>query len=403
MEGGNDLQRAADTMMVKLDGGTILAKARAIAPVLREEASENERRRRLTRRTVDALRSTGVFRMSMPRSWGGAEVDISTQIEIIEELSRADGSAGWCAMIGSDGGFYSAAMDDAAGRALWRDVDAVTAGWIRPAGRLDEVDGGYRLSGRWQFGSGSTHADVMIGGCTVFRDAEPVISSDGTPEWRVAVLSADQFQIHDTWHTVGLAGTGSNDYSIEDTFVSVEQTFRFRERRRDGALYAWPGLFAVNLLGVPLGIARGALETAEALLADKVLHPGSRPARDDPYTRTALAQAEAMVGSARSYVFDVVGDFWAALAAGTEPVPRQRAALTGCYGHTLTTCRKGVELLVDSVGSAAIFRTCPLERHLRDLIAMGQHALGQHNVMEESGGLWLGGASGHPLVAERVL
>jgi alkylation response protein AidB-like acyl-CoA dehydrogenase len=392
-----------DTMTAALNGATILANARAIAPILREEASENERNRRLTARTVDALRSTGVFRMAMPRSWGGPEVGIPTQIEIIEELSRGDGSAGWCAMIGSDGGFYSAAMDDAVGRALWRDLDAVTAGWIRPAGRLDACDGGYRLSGRWQFGSGCTHADVMISGCRVFRGTEPVVSPDGTPELRIAVLPAEQFQIHDTWRTIGLAGTGSNDYSIEGAFIPAEQTFRLRDRHRDGALYAWPGLFVVNLLGVPLGIARAALEVAEALLADKILVPAMRPARDDPGTRTALARAEAMAGSARSYAFDVAGDVWVALMAGARPSPRQRAALAGCYGHTLATCRKAVALLVDTIGTAAIFQGCPLERHLRDLTAMSQHALARPGLMEVSGGLWLGGGTDHVLVAEGIL
>jgi alkylation response protein AidB-like acyl-CoA dehydrogenase len=400
---GHDRQLRDHTMTTTLDGATILAKARAIAPVIREEAAKNERCRRLTARTVEALRSTGVFRMSMPHSWGGPEVDISTQIEIVEEVSRADGSAGWCAMIGSDGGFYSAAMDDKVGRALYPDLDAVTAGWIRPAGRLNAIDGGYHLSGRWQFGSGCTHADVVIGGCLVFRDAKPVVSTDGIPELRIAVLPANHFQIHDTWHTLGLAGTGSNDYSIENAFVPADQTFRLRDRRRDGALYAWPGLFVVNLLGVPLGIARAALEVAEPLLADKILTPQMRPARDDPRIRTGLGRAEAMVGSARSYVFDVVGDFWATLEAGAEPSRRQRAALAGCYGHTLATCRGAVELLVDTVGSAAIFRSCPLEQHLRDLITIGQHFVCQPRLMEVTGALWIGGGDDHPLLVEQVL
>src|SRR6266508_5124742 len=93
-----------------LDGPTILANARGVAPLLRDEAAASERERRLTSRAVDALRSTGAFRMPMPRSWGGPEVDVLTQIDIVEELSRADGSAGWCAMIGSDGGFFTAAL-----------------------------------------------------------------------------------------------------------------------------------------------------------------------------------------------------------------------------------------------------------------------------------------------------
>ncbi|MGH9213755.1 MAG: acyl-CoA dehydrogenase family protein [Acidimicrobiales bacterium] len=386
------------------DGTMILANARAIAKVLREEADENERRRQLTPRAVDALRSTGVFRMPMPRSWGGPEVDISTQVEIVEELSRADGSAGWCAMIGADGGYYTAAMDDDVGRALYPSLDAVTAGWIHPAGRLRPVDGGYRLSGHWQFGSACTFADVIVGGCLVFGgDDAPVIAADGLPEYRVAMLPASRYEILDTWHPTGLAGSGSHDYTIHDAFVPAEQTFRFRDRRRTGTLYSWPGLFPVNLLGVPLGIARASLETAHELLADKILMPEKVAARDDPRSRTGLARASAIVGSTRSYVYDVVGDFWATLDAGDEPSHRQRAALGGAYAHTVRSCRDAVQLLADTVGSASIHRHCPLERHLRDLTTLSQHALAQLKLLDAIGALLLDADTTHPLVAEKIL
>lgn len=392
-----------DSSTPALDGDAILVNAKAIAPVLREEADENERQRRLTPRTVDALRGAGAFRMAMPRAWGGPEVPILRQIEIVEELAAADGSAGWCAMIGSDAGFYSASLDDQAGRALYPELDAVTAGWVLPAGRLDEVDGGYRLSGRWQFGSGCTHADVMIGGCMVFRNGELVLAPHGAPEHRIAVLPAARFEIHDTWHTIGLCGTGSNDYSIDDAYVPADQTYRLGDVVRPGALYAWPGMFGVNLMGVPLGIARATIDAAEAVLTDKLLLPEGRPARDDPRTRTALGRAEALVGSARCYVFDVVGDFWATLEAGDEPSRRQRAALDGCYGHTLRSCREAVQLLCDTVGSASIFRAHPFERAQRDLATMAQHLLCQPKLLEIVGGMWLGTGDDHPLIAARAL
>jgi len=129
------------TNVLPLDGPAILANARAAAPVLREEARVSEQRRELTPRAVETLRSTGVFRMPMPRAWGGPEVDICTQVEILEELSAADGAAGWCAMVGSDAGFYTAAIDDVTGRKLYPSLDGITAGWIVPAGKLHQVEG----------------------------------------------------------------------------------------------------------------------------------------------------------------------------------------------------------------------------------------------------------------------
>lgn len=392
-----------------LDGPTILANARLAAPVLREEARESEQRRELTPRVVEALRSTGVFRMPMPRAWGGPEVDICTQVEILEELSAADGAAGWCAMVGSDAGFYTAAIDDAPARKLYPDLDGITAGWIVPAGKLYRVEGGYRLTGRWQFGSGCTHADVIIGGAVVYDDGAPVITEEGRPEVRVAMLPADNFEILDTWHTTGLAGSGSHDYTTDGAFVLAEQTFRFRDlrdRRRAGVLYTWPGMFFANLPAVPLGIARAALEATDELLAKKMLIPEMRPAREDPRVRAGVAQAHAMVGAVRSYMFDVLGELWATLETGDEPSLRLRAALVGAYMHTIRTCRDAVTILADVVGSASIYRSCPIERYLRDLTTISQHLMGQPKIMEMGGAMWLGAESAlakHPLSAEGLL
>lgn len=387
-----------------LDGASILARSRKAASILREEAAASEERRQLTPRAVQALRSTGVFRMAMPAAWGGPEVDLRTQMEIIEELCRADGSAGWCAAVGADGGYYSAALDDHVGRRLYRDLDAVTAGWVQPAGELHIVDGGYRLSGRWSFGSGCTHADVIVGGATVYSDGGPVRTPDGRTDTRIAMLPADRFTILDTWYSTGLAGSGSHDYSIEDAFVPADQTLRLGDSRREGALYAWPGLLIARFPSVPIGIARAALDAAEQLLADKVLMPERQPARDNPRVRTGLARAEAMVGSARSYAFDLAGEFWATLQGGVEPSRRQRAALGGCHAHTMRACRDAVQLLADTLGSASIYRSCPVERHLRDLITLSQHRIAQTKFLEIAGGLWLDGADhNHPLVKQRLL
>src|SRR5439155_17646751 len=126
------------------------------------------------------------------------------------------------------------------------DIDSVTAGWVFPGGQLRRTAGGYLLSGKWQFGSGCTHADVMLGGASVYEGTTPVIGPDGLPEVRVAMLPADAYQIVDTWNTTGLAGSGSHDYKVRDAFVPEDQTFAVGESRRAGPLYSWPGLVYVN-------------------------------------------------------------------------------------------------------------------------------------------------------------
>ena len=147
---------------VSLDGAAILARVESIDPIIRAHAEEGERARRLATPVVDALRWAGVFRLAMPKAWGGPEVDICTQVRIIERVARADASAGWCAMIGSESGFFASYLEESAARRLYPKLDAVTAGFQGPAGTLHVAEGGYRLSGRWPFGSGACHADVIL-------------------------------------------------------------------------------------------------------------------------------------------------------------------------------------------------------------------------------------------------
>jgi alkylation response protein AidB-like acyl-CoA dehydrogenase len=389
-----------------LDATTILDRARAAAPVLRDEAAKGEALRRLTDRAVDALRGTGVFSMPMPRSRGGPEVDIGMQIEILEELAAADGSAGWCAMIGSDGGYYGAALDDDAARRVFP-LDGVTAGWVVPAGRLDTVDGGFRLSGQWQFGSGCTHADTLVGGAVVMRDGRPVTTTDGRQETRVAVLPADRFEILDTWHTTGLRASGSHDYRIDDAFVPTDQTFRLRDLGQGEApLYAWPGMFFANLAAVPLGIARAALDEANAALEDKILMPEMQPAREDGLVGSTLAEAYTAVAAARSLTLSTLDELWETLASGARPGVPLRATLATLPGYTVRTCRDAVRAVAEVVGTAAIRSGGPLERHARDLTTMGMHVVAQPRLREVAGAIRLGATetlASHPLVAEGLL
>jgi alkylation response protein AidB-like acyl-CoA dehydrogenase len=383
-----------------MDGPTILANAHRIAPLLREHADQVEAARRLTKPVVDALRGSGVFRMSMPRSRGGPQVDLLTQVEILEVLSRADASAGWCAMIGSDSGYYSAFLSDADGGELYPDLDAVTAGWINPVGTLEAAEGGYRLSGRWSFGSGSTHADVIAAGALVTDAGVPRLGPDGQPDWRIALVPASRVEVHETWHTTGLCGTGSNDYSTDAVLVPPSHTFSFTQTQTqcDGTLYRWPALFMANSVAVPLGVATDALDVAMDILAGKSTMPDMIPVRDEARVRVAVARAQALVGSSRSYAYDTLGAFWAVLETGDEPSFAARARLAGCFVYTMSTCREAVQLLVDTVGTAAIQRGSSLERNLRDLITMSQHILGQVKMQEWAGGLWFGQPAPIPLL-----
>lgn len=377
----------------------VLEAVRKLAPDVALRADEAVALRRLPLDLVAQLKRAGAFRMPMPRAWGGPEMTPRAQTEAVEILSAADPGVGWCVMIGSDSGFYSAFLEEGAARALYPDLDHITAGLVQPAGRAVRVPGGYRVSGRWAFGSGCTHADVIVGGCLVFDGDAPVLGELGLPEWRVVMAPASSWQILDTWHTTGLAGSGSHDYTTADLFVPAEHTFSlFDAPRRREPLYAFNGMFFANAPGVPLGLARRAIDTVRTLAGEKRLMPELVLLKDVPRARTALARAEMWLGAARAYTYETLDTVWEQLVACGELSPEARLALGLSRFHAFRVAREVVDLMVDTAGTSAIYASSPLDRLLRDAITMGQHVLAQERMLEMLGGAVVGDAPRVPFL-----
>ena len=279
------------------------------------------------------MRDAGAFRVAVPRALGGPEMTPREQTEVIEVLSRYEASVGWCAMIGSDAPYYGSFLAPEAAAELWPSIDAITAGQVPPNGRARPVEGGYLVSGRWAFGSGCTHADVIVGGCLVM-DGETPSFVDGRPDFLVACTPASSWTVLDTWHTTGLAGSGSNDYTVTDLFVPERHVFRFTDPvQRPEPLYGWPGMFFVNMPGVALGLARRAIDEAIAIISEKVLVPEMVLLRDTSRARLAIARAEAELGAARAYVYDSLDRLWDVLLAGETPSIEIRVAVGLSRAH----------------------------------------------------------------------
>ena len=368
----------------------IWSRVNEIDPIIREHAEEAAQARHLSTPVVEAMKWAGVFRMAMPAAWGGPEMNACTQVEVIERLARADASAAWCAVIGVESGFFASYIDEPAARTLYPSLDTITAGFQGPAGTLEVCDGGYRLSGRWSFGSGITHADVIVGGAFVWEDGQRRLTASGRPEHRIAMLPAEHWQVLDTWDPDGLAGSGSHDYTIDDTFVPAEYTWAPGQHRRPEALYSWYGLSVACGVGVALGVAAEALGIARERLAEKSSKATMRPVTDEPAVLASFSKAATMVGASRSYVFDTLGDITATLESGLDLSYDQRARWAGAVVHAGTTCRDAVQLAVDTVGSGALQRSSPLHRQLRDLNMIAQHGLTQRRVWDWSGALYFG-------------
>lgn len=374
-----------------LTGTTILEAVRALAPQIRAAADEIEQGRSLPPPLVQAMKQAGVFRMPMPRAWGGPEVDPLTQIRIVEELSKADASVGWCAMIGSDAGFFTAFLEDSVGRALYPDLDMVTATSARPAGQAVMMEGGYRVTGRWPFASVCQHASYLIANGLVIENGEQRTLPDGKPEARFCYLPAERCEILDTWISTGLRGSGSHHFAAEDVFVPAEHTFDPLSSPilREGPLYALPNMFLINGAGVPLGIARAAIDTVIDLISTKLTMFGAI-SRNEAWIQTDIAKAETLVGGTRGFLFDVIGDIWETLQRGDQLSFRQRAMFRLALADVSQKCTEAVNLLYQAGGGSSVYATSRMDRLMRDALTVNQHIMHSPSVYEVAGGMLLG-------------
>lgn len=370
----------------------IYANARALSSFLREKSAEIDEARRLPPEVVARLREAGMFRLMMPKEWGGPELSPIEQVEVIEELAKANASAAWCVMIGCDSGFFAGYLDDAAAREIYPHLDMATAGSILPTGRAERVEGGYRVTGQWSFGSGVSHADVVGLSCMLYENGAPVMKSKGTPVTCGMLTPASAVEVVDNWHTTGMRGTGSSDYRVKDLFVPERFLFNLRPpARREGILWRRATNFLPKVSGVPLGAARAAIDHVTGVMQNKVEMPGGRPYKNIARIQSVIADAEMMLGAARSYVFSAMEHEWARLEISEQPTVRERADAWLSRVNAAQAARDIIRMLYDAVGSAAIYsERSPLDRALRDAETFCQHIVAQRKTLEMIGGMLLG-------------
>jgi alkylation response protein AidB-like acyl-CoA dehydrogenase len=346
---------------------------------------------------VREMQRAGIFRMAMPRSWGGPELDLLTQMRVIEELSTADASTGWCAMIGVDGGYMTAYIDQAVAREMYSDIDSVTAITFAPPGKAVRTKNGFIVNGRWPFASGCQHATWLIGHFVIFDDDSPRLQANGLPETRFGFLPARECEIIDTWTTNGLRGSGSHDWVVENRFIPEERTFNLAAptNYRQGPLYSLPNLLIYKVCAVPLGIARAAIDEFVTLASNKPVtfrSPTANKAmlRDEVLVQCAVAQAEALAGSARGFVFETFGDMWETLASGDPPSFKQRARARLAMAHASTACTQAVEILYKANGGSSVYAGNVFDRRLRDIQTANQHTTVSLKTWEVAGRVLLG-------------
>ena len=363
--------------MVTASTPSFIEIARALGPQIQSYSQEIEQGRRLPLPLVETMAKSGLFRLWIPQKQGGVEADPVTFVRIVEEISKVDGAVGWCLMIGGGYGLFGGYLPDEAAREIYgTNPDVITGGAFSPSGQAVVTEGGYRVTGRWQLGSGCQHTNWLVGGCRIFDGDQPRLSADGTPVRRMLFFPTEDCEIIDTWHTTGLRGTGSHDYAVSDLFVPAPRSLSFREPpSHSGPLYALPtiALFGVAIAAVPLGIARHAIDVLVEL-ADVTTASDSQEARGHrAMVQADVARAEALLRSGRAFLYETLEEAWQVVTAGDTLCVKQRAMLWLASTQAAIAATQAVELMFSAGGSTSVYTSSPLERCLRDIRTAGQH------------------------------
>jgi indole-3-acetate monooxygenase len=370
-------------------------RVRALAPIVKQWRDVGEQERHLPRPLFEALRDAGVFRMSVSKAIGGAEVDDETVVQVIEELSRQDGSVGWNVMIASGAAIAASYLPDAALREVYRGgPSTVIAGALLPQGAASPVPGGFRLTGRWTFASGCQQADWMAGSSTVMAHGTPRLRPDGRPDIQTFFVPISACEILDTWHTAGLRGTGSQDWRVTDVFVPQERSVPLL---RDGP--SEPGCLSIRdfvayggarVAAVALGIAREAIDALTALAMTKTPALATSPLATQHTTHERVGRAEALLHAGRAFLYETVRELPHSPTWSEALREDLRARIRLASAHAAQSAAEAVALMCNAAGTTAIYTSSRLERCFRDVHVATQHAVVAPSNIEMVGQYCLG-------------
>jgi indole-3-acetate monooxygenase len=384
----------------------LLADIEVLAPAIASRSDEIEACRQLPADLMATLRSIGVFRMFVPRSHGGMELDLPRGLQIMETLSKIDGSVGWCVMIGAGAAIFAPLLPRDVYETIYRDgPDVVFAGSAQPAGTAESIDGDWRVNGRWPFASGCRHADWLFGLCVMKKDGKPLPGpAEGVPMLRGCIVPARNCRIEDTWHVAGLKGTGSNHVVLEDALVPTDHFVDIVEGEPcvPGPLY-----YAVQHL-IPSQHGAVCLGIAEAALSDLVelaetgwqQQRATKPTRESDIFQYELGRIEADLRAARALLYAQAASHWRHAVAGTLKDEALLVEATQSAIWITTACSRVADACFALGGGVALYESSPLQRRMRDLHAAAQHAAVQQRHYVNAGARLLGNIVRSPRVGD---
>lgn len=366
----------------------VLTRSRALQAFVREHAEEAEQQGYVSEVVVRKMAAEGLYRLCAPACFGGAEADPVTTIKVIEEISAGDGATGWALMIGMETvGIGGSLMAPATAAQLFADrPDLVMCGALNPQGRARAVEGGWMVTGQWPFASGCHFAHFFWGQC--------VIEGTSPTEFLEILVPRADYEVLDTWHVNGLRGSGSHDVAVRDLFVPDTMTTNTRAYRpqHEGPLFRLPPFsrLAYNKVGVSLGIARTALDEFYVLADSKVPRLMARPLRDRPRAQLAIAEAEAILRSARAFCFEAVNEEWEHVKAGGVADRRQRAMVRLACSWACQEAVRAVQTVCTAAGTSPNVAGSVLGRCLRDVQVVPQQVMVAPQFIEDAGRVLLG-------------
>lgn len=361
-----------------------------LRPTLAARADEVEAARRLPIDLVDQLKAAGLFRMFVPVSHGGNEIDLLDGLTVIEELARIDGAIAWTVMIGAQTPHLLAMLPAADfDRIYAASPDAIAAGAMAPSGKARPADGGYVVDGRWSFGTGCQHADWLYGNCVLVDER-----AGGPPALRTMVFPAHQGRIVDTWNVLGMRGSGSHDIAVDELFVPAAYSFDAQACAPCVASphFVEPPLHIhVQLASCAVGIATGAVDDLRAVAASGKKRLYSREAlAASPRFHHEVGSALAQVQAARACLRDVAGRLWAACIADPASAKALTAEILGTTSWVVRACSDVVTACYRASGSGAIRDGSTLQRRFRDAHVMTQHIAATDDWITQMGAAALG-------------
>ena len=372
-------------------------RACALAPEIEARADQIEQERRLPEPVLAALFEAGLFRLLLPRSLDGGEVDPVTFARVIEEIAKADASTAWC-LCQAAGCSMSAAYlsHDVAMEIFGHDRRAVLAWGPGPGARAIAVDGGYRVTGTWSFASGGRHATWLGAHCPI---SEPDGSSRRTPNGklveRTMLFPAASATFVDVWHVSGLKGTGSDAYTVDDLFVPHDHSISRddpAERRQPGLIYCFPtgSFYASGFASVALGIARRMLDAFVSLAREKTPRGYKRPLANNAVIQSQVGQAEAQLSSARRFLMGSLADIWGAVGSSGTLTMDQRMLIRLASTYAIHQAKAVADVTHHAAGATSIFVDSAFDRGFRDIHAVTQQLQGRQAHFETVGQFMLG-------------